>query len=345
MRILLWYWGRRGGRRPVHSLPGARAGGMPGHGACPVAGGSQRPAAGRARPRRAGGRRADLPRAGRGGPRPGAPAGAQAEAGEAGRGNAGGGGGLGDEPRLDALRGAAPCRRPASPSSASCTTPSRIPAIPRSGGTGGLRQELNAAARRRGLLGQRGARGGRAAARPAASCACRSARTYRRRGTGRPPATTDFLFFGRVRAYKGLDLLRDAFAALRERHPGATLRVVGEGDVEGCAPGLSALPGVTVEPRWVPDGEMPALLSAARAVVLPYREASQSGVLPLAPGARRAGGRDAGGRALRAARARGERAGGPRGLRPRPGRGHGGDRSTPRGAAPFRPGPARRGRG
>ena len=94
--------------------------------------------------------------------------------------------------------------------------------------------------------------------------------------------TTDFLFFGRVRAYKGLDLLRDAFAALRARHPGVTLRVVGEGDVEGCAPGLAALPGVTVEPRWVPDGEMPALLSAARAVVLPYREASQSGVLPLA---------------------------------------------------------------
>ena len=94
--------------------------------------------------------------------------------------------------------------------------------------------------------------------------------------------TTDFLFFGRLRAYKGLDLLRDAFAALRARHPAATLRVVGEGDPEACAPGLAALPGVTVESRWVPDGELPGLLSAARAVVLPYREASQSGVLPLA---------------------------------------------------------------
>ncbi|WP_426955867.1 glycosyltransferase [Muricoccus radiodurans] len=97
---------------------------------------------------------------------------------------------------------------------------------------------------------------------------------------GAPAA--DFLFFGRLRAYKGLDLLRDAFAILRARHPGATLRVVGEGDPEDCAPGLSALPGVTVEPRWVPDAEMPSLVAASRTVVLPYREASQSGVLPIA---------------------------------------------------------------
>ncbi|MBP0444398.1 glycosyltransferase family 4 protein [Roseomonas sp. SSH11] len=92
----------------------------------------------------------------------------------------------------------------------------------------------------------------------------------------------DFLFFGRFRAYKGLDLLRDAFAALRSRHPGVTLRVVGEGDAEACAPGLSYLPGVTVEARWVSDDEMPTLIAAARSVVLPYREASQSGVLPIA---------------------------------------------------------------
>lgn len=91
-----------------------------------------------------------------------------------------------------------------------------------------------------------------------------------------------FLFFGRLRAYKGLDLLRDAFRLLRMRHPEATLRVVGEGDAEACAPGLSALPGVVVEPRWVADAEIPALLRRAWAVVLPYREASQSGVLSQA---------------------------------------------------------------
>jgi glycosyltransferase involved in cell wall biosynthesis len=91
-----------------------------------------------------------------------------------------------------------------------------------------------------------------------------------------------FVFFGRLRAYKGLDLLRDAFAELRRHHPGVTLRVVGEGDAEACAPGLAALPGVTVEPRWVPEAEIPRLLAAADALVLPYREASQSGVVPQA---------------------------------------------------------------
>lgn len=103
---------------------------------------------------------------------------------------------------------------------------------------------------------------------------------------GEPPAAArpvhDFLFFGRIRAYKGLDLLRDAWRILHRSHPGATLRVVGQGDIEAAAPGLSALPGVTLEPRWVGEDEIPALVASARAVVLPYREASQSGVLPIA---------------------------------------------------------------
>jgi glycosyltransferase involved in cell wall biosynthesis len=92
----------------------------------------------------------------------------------------------------------------------------------------------------------------------------------------------DFVFFGRIRRYKGLDLLRDAWPLLRAAHPAATLRVVGEGDVDGCAPGLAALPGVTVEQRWVADGEMAAEIAAGGTLVLPYREASQSGVVPIA---------------------------------------------------------------
>jgi glycosyltransferase involved in cell wall biosynthesis len=91
-----------------------------------------------------------------------------------------------------------------------------------------------------------------------------------------------FLMFGRMRAYKGLDLLRDAWRLLHARHPEARLRVVGEGDIAALAPGLADLPGVTVEPRWVEEAEIPALLAAADVLVLPYREASQSGVVSLA---------------------------------------------------------------
>jgi glycosyltransferase involved in cell wall biosynthesis len=97
--------------------------------------------------------------------------------------------------------------------------------------------------------------------------------------TGR---AADFLFFGRFRAYKGLDLLRDAFRLLRRSRPEARLRVVGEGDAEALAPGLSFLEGARVEPRWVAERDIPTLLAAAGALVLPYREASQSGVVSLA---------------------------------------------------------------
>lgn len=107
-------------------------------------------------------------------------------------------------------------------------------------------------------------------------------------GGAAPPAARGaglrFVNLGRMRAYKGLDLLRDAWAAFQPRHPGATLLVAGEGDPEALAPGLSALPGVTVQARWLGEAEMAALIAEADAVVLPYREASQSGVAPLAHG-------------------------------------------------------------
>jgi glycosyltransferase involved in cell wall biosynthesis len=88
------------------------------------------------------------------------------------------------------------------------------------------------------------------------------------------------LMFGRLRAYKGLDLLRDAY---RQLPPGAfTLRVVGDGPAAQLAPGLAELPGVTLEPRWVAEADIPGLMAEADVLVLPYLEASQSGVIPMA---------------------------------------------------------------
>lgn len=99
----------------------------------------------------------------------------------------------------------------------------------------------------------------------------------RRSPDGRP---WRLMFFGRIRAYKGLDLLADAYRVVRERLP-VTLRVVGEGG--GAAlDRLATLPGVTVERRWVPETEMASLFDGVDLLVLPYREASQSGVTPTA---------------------------------------------------------------
>ncbi|WP_428487103.1 glycosyltransferase [Rhodopila sp.] len=91
-----------------------------------------------------------------------------------------------------------------------------------------------------------------------------------------------FLFFGRLRAYKGLDLLRDAFCLLIARRPEARLLVVGEGDASALAPGLEGMRGVVLSTRWVAETDIGDIMAGADAMVIPYREASQSGVISAA---------------------------------------------------------------
>lgn len=95
------------------------------------------------------------------------------------------------------------------------------------------------------------------------------------------------VFFGRILAYKGFDLLLDTYEKLRERFGGdVELHVAGHGDTAPFAARLAALPGVTLDNRWIAEDEIGPILNAADLLLLPYREASQSGV---APGAAMAG--------------------------------------------------------
>jgi glycosyltransferase involved in cell wall biosynthesis len=89
------------------------------------------------------------------------------------------------------------------------------------------------------------------------------------------------LCFGRLLPYKGLDLLSEALASLP---PDVTVqvRVVGCGPESPALASLRACRGVTVENRWVPETEIGALLAWSDALILPYREASQSGVAAAA---------------------------------------------------------------
>lgn len=89
------------------------------------------------------------------------------------------------------------------------------------------------------------------------------------------------LCFGRLLSYKGLDLLAAAIASLAPQ-PAWELRVIGSGPESADLAALRALPRVTVENRWVPEHEIGALIAWADALVLPYREASQSGIAPAA---------------------------------------------------------------
>jgi glycosyltransferase involved in cell wall biosynthesis len=93
--------------------------------------------------------------------------------------------------------------------------------------------------------------------------------------------TFRLLSFGRLLPYKGLGLLAECLDRLNPR-AGLVVRVVGSGPESPELDALRALSGVTVENRWVPENEVGNLLSWADAVVLPYREASQSGVAAAA---------------------------------------------------------------
>ncbi|GEM18094.1 glycosyltransferase family 4 protein [Gluconobacter oxydans] len=87
------------------------------------------------------------------------------------------------------------------------------------------------------------------------------------------------LMFGRLLPYKGLDLLAEALP-----HVGRDFecRVVGQGPESPELGRLATLAQVRVENRWVAEDELPRLIAWADIVVLPYREASQSGVGAMA---------------------------------------------------------------
>ena len=94
------------------------------------------------------------------------------------------------------------------------------------------------------------------------------------------------LFFGFVRRYKGLDILVEALPKVLARRS-VTLVVAGE-FYEPVAPlkariaELGLNERVRVLDRYVPDEEVGDLVAAADCVVLPYRSATQSGVVLVA---------------------------------------------------------------
>lgn len=89
------------------------------------------------------------------------------------------------------------------------------------------------------------------------------------------------LLFGLVRAYKGADVLLEAFREVE----GAELWIVGmpRMPLEPLRELAERAPGtVRFFPRYVVDEEIPAFMRRADVVVLPYRQIDQSGVLATA---------------------------------------------------------------
>ena len=99
--------------------------------------------------------------------------------------------------------------------------------------------------------------------------------------SGCEPGT--FLFFGRIQPYKGLRYLLDAGDLLRERGHDFRLVVAGTGsDLGHHRSRIAASPWVELIDRYIPVAEVPALFRRAAGVVLPYTDATQSGVSAMA---------------------------------------------------------------
>ncbi len=97
------------------------------------------------------------------------------------------------------------------------------------------------------------------------------------------------LFFGYVRKYKGLDLLIESLPGILSTIPEAKLLIVGEfyddpKDYFELIKKLKLEEHVKVINHFVPNEEVAKFYQCADAVILPYRSATQSGILNVAYG-------------------------------------------------------------
>lgn len=104
-----------------------------------------------------------------------------------------------------------------------------------------------------------------------------------RKHLGLPEHEKIILFFGFIRKYKGLDLLLEALPSM----PGIRLLVAGEfyeeeKHYQELIDRLGIRQQLILKTDFIPDSEVKYYLCAADAVIQPYRNATQSGVTPLA---------------------------------------------------------------
>jgi glycosyltransferase involved in cell wall biosynthesis len=92
------------------------------------------------------------------------------------------------------------------------------------------------------------------------------------------------LFFGRIARYKRVELIIKSYNDLKREHKGLKLIIAGKvpndfkEEFENIK-GENDLKGITIKTYYIDDDEVELLFRSANVTVLPYKEASQSGVL------------------------------------------------------------------
>lgn len=97
------------------------------------------------------------------------------------------------------------------------------------------------------------------------------------------PEPGQVLLFGRMKKYKGLDVVIDAAPIVAEKIPNLKIIIAGRGEeLDRFEPQLKTKPFFEIRNKYVPAREVAELFSSSSLLVIPYIEASQSGPLHLA---------------------------------------------------------------
>ena len=104
---------------------------------------------------------------------------------------------------------------------------------------------------------------------------------------GLPEQDKIILFFGYIRKYKGLDLLIQAMANETIKNLGIQLIIVGEfyedaSTYHDLVNALGLQNRISFYSNYIPDGEVKNYVCSADFIIQPYKNATQSGVTPLA---------------------------------------------------------------
>jgi len=91
------------------------------------------------------------------------------------------------------------------------------------------------------------------------------------------------LFFGRIEKYKGLGYALDAMDILHSKGRLVHLTIAGRGsDLEPYRKRIQSNPSCTLREQFVPAGDIAELFRRSHIVVMPYTDATQSGVAAMA---------------------------------------------------------------
>jgi len=92
-----------------------------------------------------------------------------------------------------------------------------------------------------------------------------------------------FLFFGRILKYKGIGILFDSLEQLNKLNKNFKLLIAGSGDLSEYKEKIKKYEkNLEIHNRYIDESEIPVFFKRSSFVVLPYLDATQTGIIPIA---------------------------------------------------------------